>query len=187
MLLDGRDIRSLNLQWLRSQMGLVQQEPVLFAGTIADNIRYGKPDATDDEIIQAAKTANAHTFIMNPSEFPKGFETDVGEMGGQTSGGQKQRIAIARCMARSPKVLLLDEATSALDTVSEQVVQEAIDKLFEEQNCTKVTIAHRLSTIQTCDLICVVYEGKVVEKGTHEELINIPNGQYLRLVERQKL
>merc|ERR1712117_99768 len=135
----------------------------------------------------AAKSANAYDFLMNKQAFPNGFDTQVGEMGGRTSGGQKQRIAIARCMVRSPKVLLLDEATSALDTASESVVQEAIDRLFAEQECTKITIAHRLSTIQNCDLICVVYDGLVVEKGTHEELLEIPDGHYSRLVERQRL
>merc|ERR1719384_2751000 len=113
---------------------------------------------------------------MNNDEFPAGMDTDVGEMGGKTSGGEKQRTAIARCMGRNPKVLLLDEATSALDTVSEKVVQDAVDKLFLEQQCTKITIAHRLSTVQNCDMICVVYEGRVVEQGTHQELSKIQDG-----------
>lgn len=186
MLFDGHDIRELNLPWLRSQLGFVQQEPVLFQGTVADNIRYGKASATEKEIEDAAKAANAYNFIMG-EEFPKGFDTDVGERGGQISGGQKQRIAIARCMVRQPKVLLLDEATSALDTASEKVVQDALDKLFKEVRCTKITIAHRLATIQNCDVICVVYNGQIVEKGTHSELLAIKDGHYVRLAARQKL
>jgi len=186
VLFDGHDIRELNLPWLRSQLGFVQQEPVLFQGTVADNIRYGKQSATEREIEDAAKAANAYNFIMG-EEFPKGFDTDVGERGGQISGGQKQRIAIARCMVRQPKVLLLDEATSALDTASEKVVQDALDKLFKEVRCTKITIAHRLATIQNCDVICVVYNGQIVEKGTHSELLAIKDGHYVRLAARQKL
>merc|ERR1719215_2117760 len=116
-------------------MGLVQQEPVLFAGTIAENIRYGKRDASIEDVHEAAKTSNCYDFIMNKKQFPQGFDSEVGDLGGQISGGQKQRIAIARCMIRNPKVLLLDEATSALDTVSEQVVQEALDRLFEKHQC----------------------------------------------------
>ena len=143
--LDGRDLRTLNVSWLRHQIGLVGQEPVLFSGTIAENIGYGKPGATRDEIEKAAHMANAHGFIM---EFPSGFDTDVGEKGGQLSGGQKQRVAIARAMVKDPAVLLLDEATSALDTESERVVQEALDELLQKHKRTTIVIAHR------CDAKC---------------------------------
>lgn len=184
ILLDGHDIRTLNIKWLRYQMSLVQQEPVLFQGTILENIKYGKEGASDEEAMQAAKDSNAHRFIMG---FPDGYQTDVGERGTQLSGGQKQRVAIARCVVRRPKVLLLDEATSALDTESERVVQEALDALMAATKRTTLVIAHRLSTIQNSDLICVVYQGKIVEKGTHQALMQIKDGQYKRLASRQKL
>jgi len=181
---DGHDIRSLNLQWLRSVMSLVQQEPVLFAGSVLDNIKYGREGATDDDAIAAAKDANAHDFI---TKFEDQYQTSVGERGAQLSGGQKQRVAIARCMVRRPRVLLLDEATSALDTESERVVQEALDALLDKEQRTTLVIAHRLSTVQSCDAICVVYQGRVVEKGTHQELMRIPGGQYKQLAARQQL
>eukprot|EP00401_Gymnodinium_catenatum_P071701 CAMPEP_0117518808 /NCGR_PEP_ID=MMETSP0784-20121206/32325_1 /TAXON_ID=39447 /ORGANISM="" /LENGTH=1313 /DNA_ID=CAMNT_0005314745 /DNA_START=22 /DNA_END=3963 /DNA_ORIENTATION=+ len=182
--LDGHDIRTLNLAWLRLQMSLVQQEPVLFSGTILDNIKYGKEGSTDEEALKAAKDANAHNFIMG---FPEEYNTRVGERGAQLSGGQKQRVAIARCVIRAPKVLLLDEATSALDAESERVVQEALDGLLAKSQFTTLVIAHRLSTIQSSDMICVIYEGKIVESGTHNELMKIPDGQYRRLAARQQL
>lgn len=155
--LDGRDVKTLNLEWLRSQMSLAQQEPVLFQGSILDNIKYGRPDATDAEATQAARDANAHNFV---TAFPQQYNTDVGERGAQLSGGQKQRVAIARCIVRQPKVLLLDEATSALDTESERVVQEALDALLATAHHTTLVIAHRLSTIQNSDLICVISKAK---------------------------
>jgi len=182
--LDGHDIRSLNLSFLRAQMSLVQQEPVLFAGTIMDNIKYGREGATDEEALKAAKDANAHNFI---TQFTEKYNTDCGERGLQLSGGQKQRVAIARCMVRQPKVLLLDEATSALDAESERVVQEALDALLAATKRTTLVIAHRLSTIQNSDMICVVYQGTIVEKGTHSELMKITDGQYKRLAARQQL
>jgi len=177
--LDGRDICSLNRKWLRSNIGVVSQEPVLFDTTIAENIRYGKEGATMEEIEAAAKNANAHNFI---SQLPDGYNTHVGERGTQLSGGQKQRIAIARALVKSPKILLLDEATSALDTESEKIVQEALDKAREGR--TTIMIAHRLSTIQRADVIIALDSGRVVEWGTHAELMD-KEGLYYDLVTAQ--
>ena len=171
--LDGVNIQDLNIAWLRKQIGLVGQEPVLFAGTIAENIGYGKEGATMAEIEAAAKSANAHSFIET---LPSKYDTDVGEKGGQLSGGQKQRVAIARAIIKNPVVLLLDEATSALDTESERVVQEALDQLLATQKRTTVVIAHRLSTIRNATKICVIEKGQVVEQGTHEQLLAIGHG-----------
>ncbi|KAL9659657.1 hypothetical protein QQ045_024465 [Rhodiola kirilowii] len=181
ILFDGVPIDRLQLKWLRSQMGLVSQEPALFATTIKENILFGKEDATMDEVVSAAKAANAHHFI---SKFPLGYETQVGERGVQMSGGQKQRIAIARAIIKSPKVLLLDEATSALDSESERVVQEALDKASLGR--TTVVIAHRLSTIRNVDIIAVVHNGQIVEIGSHDELIQDENGVYTSLVHLQQ-
>ncbi|KAL7140951.1 hypothetical protein ABFS83_08G021500 [Erythranthe nasuta] len=166
ILLDNVDIKTLQLRWLRSQMGLVNQEPALFATTILENILYGKPDATMSEVEAASSAANAHSFI---TLLPNGYSTQVGERGVQLSGGQKQRIAIARAMLKDPKILLLDEATSALDAGSESIVQEALDRLMIGR--TTVVVAHRLSTIRNVDSIAVIQQGQVVETGTHEELI----------------
>ncbi|NXA32825.1 ABCBB protein, partial [Eudromia elegans] len=177
--LDGHDIRSLNIQWLRSQIGIVEQEPVLFATTIAENIRYGRDEATMEEIIQAAKEANAYNFIM---DLPQQFDTHVGEGGGQMSGGQKQRIAIARALVRNPKILLLDMATSALDNESEATVQEALHKV--RLGRTTISIAHRLSTVKAADVIVGFEHGRAVEKGTHEELLQ-RKGVYFMLVTLQ--
>ncbi|GLE06650.1 hypothetical protein PINS_up016044 [Pythium insidiosum] len=181
VLLDGHDLRTLNVQWLRAQIGLVGQEPVLFSGTIADNIAYGVTDreVTPAEIEKAAAMANAHDFI---TRFPEGYATQVGAKGEQLSGGQKQRIAIARAILKDPKVLLLDEATSALDSESEKVVQDALDKVVALQQRTTIIIAHRLATIQKADKICVVSGGCVAEQGTHAELL-AKQGLYARLVE----
>ncbi|XP_075602152.1 ATP-binding cassette sub-family B member 5 isoform X1 [Balearica regulorum gibbericeps] len=177
--LDGRDIRTLNVKWLRENIGIVSQEPVLFATTIAENIRYGREDISDAEIEQAAKEANAFDFI---SRLPDKFNTLVGERGAQLSGGQKQRIAIARALARNPKILLLDEATSALDTQSESIVQAALDKARTGR--TTIVIAHRLSTIRTADTIAGFEKGIVVEQGTHSELM-LQKGVYYSLVMQQ--
>lgn len=181
--LDGKDLKTLNLPWLRSQVSLVGQEPVLFGGTIADNIKYGKPDATIEEIHEAARMSNAFDFIM---QFPDGFDTDVGDRGVQVSGGQKQRIAIARSIIRNPPVLLLDEATSALDSESERVVQASLDKLLALRRRTTIVIAHRLTTIQNADLIAIVHDGRIVEQGKHDTLMQIEDGHYRNLVAKQQ-
>uniref|UniRef100_A0A671PAT3 Bile salt export pump n=1 Tax=Sinocyclocheilus anshuiensis TaxID=1608454 RepID=A0A671PAT3_9TELE len=177
--LDGHDIRGLNIQWLRSLIGIVEQEPVLFATSIAENIRYGRPGVSNDDIITAAKEANAYNFIM---DLPQKFDTLVGEGGGQMSGGQKQRIAIARALVRNPRILLLDMATSALDNESEAVVQEALDKV--RMGRTTISIAHRLSTIKNADVIVGFEHGRAVERGKHEELLD-RKGVYFTLVTLQ--
>ncbi|WVZ77543.1 hypothetical protein U9M48_025401 [Paspalum notatum var. saurae] len=179
--LDGVDIRRLRLKWLRAQMGLVSQEPALFATSIRENILFGKEDATEEEVVAAAKAANAHNFV---SQLPQGYDTQVGERGVQMSGGQKQRIAIARAILKSPKILLLDEATSALDTESERVVQEALD--LASVGRTTIVIAHRLSTIRNADMIAVMQYGEVKELGSHDELIANENGLYTSLVRLQQ-
>jgi ATP-binding cassette, subfamily B, bacterial MsbA len=163
--LDGTNIKDLNLHDLRSYIGTVPQETQLFSGTVADNIRYGKPGAGDDEVIAAAKAANAH-FV---EDFPAGYQTLVGERGVKLSGGQRQRIAIARALLKNPKILILDEATSSLDSSSESLVQEALETLM--QGRTTLVIAHRLSTIQNADQIIVLDKGQIVQRGTHAELI----------------
>ncbi|PRQ39662.1 putative xenobiotic-transporting ATPase [Rosa chinensis] len=176
--LDGIEIQNLQLKWLRQQMGLVSQEPLLFNDTIRANIAYGKDgNATEGEIIAAAELANAHKFI---SSLQQGYDTVVGERGVQLSGGQKQRVAIARAIMKAPKILLLDEATSALDAESERVVQDALDRVMVDR--TTVVVAHRLSTIRSADLIAVVKNGVIAEKGKHETLINIKDGTYASLV-----
>ncbi|KAJ7379512.1 ABC transporter B member 11 [Desmophyllum pertusum] len=177
--IDGHDIRNLNLKWLREQIGVVSQEPVLFATTIAENIRYGKDGVTQENIERATKMANAHDFI---SRLPQGYDTLVGERGTQLSGGQKQRIAIARALVKDPRILLLDEATSALDSESESIVQAALDQA--RQGRTTIVIAHRLSTVQNADVIASIQEGVVVEKGSHDELMQT-DGVYHQLVTLQ--
>ena len=177
--LDDIDLQTLNVSWLRQQVGLVSQEPVLFNDTIRANIAYGRQgEASEEEIIAAAETANAHEYI---SALPDGYNTIVGERGIQLSGGQKQRVAIARAIIKNPKVLLLDEATSALDVESERVVQEALDNVVIGR--TTVVVAHRLSTIRGADIITVLKNGTVVEKGSHGDLMQIKDGIYASLVE----
>ncbi|KAK7366955.1 hypothetical protein VNO80_08958 [Phaseolus coccineus] len=181
VLIDGKDITKLNLKSLRRHIGLVQQEPALFATSIYENILYGKEGASDSEVIEAAKLANAHNFI---SGLPEGYSTKVGERGVQLSGGQRQRVAIARAVLKNPEILLLDEATSALDVESERVVQQALDRLM--QNRTTVMVAHRLSTIRNADQISVLQDGKIIEQGTHSSLIENKNGPYFKLVNLQQ-
>lgn len=179
ILLDRVEISSLKVSWLRDQMGLVSQEPVLFSGTIRDNIAYGKhEEVTEEDIVTAARAANAHEFI---SSMPQGYNTTVGERGTQLSGGQKQRIAIARAILKDPRILLLDEATSALDAESERIVQDALNGAMVGR--TTVIVAHRLSTIQGADMIAVLKDGTIVEKGSHEMLMGIAGGAYASLVE----
>ncbi|KAK8582901.1 hypothetical protein V6N13_069667 [Hibiscus sabdariffa] len=184
ILLDGHNIKKLQLKWLRSQMGLVNQEPILFATSIKENILFGKEGASMELVVNAAKAANAHDFIV---KLPDGYETQVGQFGLQLSGGQKQRIAIARALIRDPKILLLDEATSALDAQSEKIVQEALD--HASQGRTTIIVAHRLSTIRKADLIAVLQSGRVIESGSHDELIQMNNGvggAYKKMVELQQ-
>nr|CAD1918045.1 ABCB transporter [Chrysochus auratus] len=177
--LDGKNLNELDLTWLRNNIGVVGQEPVLFGTTIRENIKYGFPAATDEDIIKAAKGANAHIFIK---KLPHGYDTLVGERGTQLSGGQKQRIAIARALVRNPSILLLDEATSALDNASEKKVQEALDSASKK--CTTIIVAHRLSTIRGANKIVVLSEGKVVEQGTHDKLMSLKS-EYYKLVTAQ--
>ncbi|KAG4395715.1 hypothetical protein GLYMA_19G016700v4 [Glycine max] len=180
--LDGVAYHRLQLKWLRSQMGLVSQEPTLFATSIKKNILFGREDANEEEIVEAAKAANAHDFI---SQLPQGYNTQVGEKGVQISGGQKQKIAIARAIIKKPQILLLDEATSALDSESERKVQEALDKIVLDR--TTIIIAHRLSTIRDAHVIIVLENGKIMEMGSHDELIQNNNGYYTSLVHFQQV
>ena len=173
--IDGNDVRDVTLKSLRNQIGIVQQDVYLFAGTVMDNILYGRPDATREEVIQAAKNANAHDFIM---ELPDGYDTDIGQRGVKLSGGQKQRLSIARVFLKNPRILIFDEATSALDNESERIVQESLEKLAKER--TTFVIAHRLSTIRNAERILVLTEDGIAEEGTHEELMNL-HGVYEKL------
>ncbi|KAF3456696.1 hypothetical protein FNV43_RR01350 [Rhamnella rubrinervis] len=181
VLIDGVDLKKLKLKFIREKIGLVSQEPVLFATTIRENIYYGKENASEEEIRTAIELANAAKFI---DKLPKGLDTLAGEHGTQLSGGQKQRIAIARAILKNPRILLLDEATSALDSESERVVQEALERVMEYR--TTVVVAHRLTTIRDADIIAVVQQGKLVEQGTHVELIKDPEGAYTQLVRLQE-
>lgn len=177
--IDGINIKDLTLHSLRDLMGLVTQDSILFNDTIKNNIKLGKQDATDDEIIAALKVANAYEFVK---DLPNGIETNIGDAGGKLSGGQKQRLSIARAVLKNPPIMILDEATSALDTESEKFVQVALENMM--QNRTSIVIAHRLSTIQKADKIVVMKKGEIVEQGTHDELLAL-NGTYSKLVMMQ--
>lgn len=179
ILIDGRDVRDFTMRSLRNNIGIVQQDVYLFAGTVMDNIRYGRPDASDEEIDLAARNANAHEFIMN---LPDGYDTYIGQRGIKLSGGQKQRLSIARVFLKNPPILIFDEATSALDNESEKVVQESLEKLAK--NRTTLVIAHRLSTIRNAERILVLTENGIAESGNHEELL-AKNGIYAELYNMQ--
>ena len=179
MSIDGVDVRDVTLESLRSAIGIVQQDVYLFGGTIRENIAYGKPGASDEEIVAAAKRASIHDFICS---LPDGYDTIVGERGARLSGGQKQRVAIARVFLRNPRILILDEATSALDNESERAIQLSLEELSRGR--TTLIIAHRLSTIRNASKIAVVEHGRVVEQGTHEELLAL-GGTYARYYEMQ--
>jgi subfamily B ATP-binding cassette protein MsbA len=179
--LDGVDIRDITKASLRGLMGLVTQDSILFNDTVRNNILLGREDATQEEIEAAARVANAHEFI---TQLPNGYETSIGDGGNKLSGGQKQRLSIARAVLKNPPIMILDEATSALDTESERLVQDALEKMM--RNRTSLVIAHRLSTIQKADQIVVMHKGKIVEQGTHEELID-HDGTYRKLVRMQQL
>lgn len=178
--LDGLSLAKLKPSWLREQIGIVSQEPILISSTIEENIRYGRPQATDDEVFNAAQAANAYDFI---TAFPEGFKTRVGEKGIQLSGGQKQRVAIARALLKDPKILILDEATSNLDTASEHLVQEALQRLMKGR--TTLIIAHRLATIKNANTIFVIHHGKIIQQGHHEDLSKDTHGLYYKLLQRQ--
>jgi ABC-type multidrug transport system fused ATPase/permease subunit len=179
--LGGSPIAEMGLFECRSKLALVPQEILLFGGSIYDNIHYGKPGAIKQDVIQAAKMANAHDFI---TAFPEGYDTVVGDRGIKLSGGQRQRIAIARAMLRNPQLLILDEATSSLDTESEQQVQAALKTLMKGR--TSIVIAHRLSTIRHADTIVVLKQGKIIEQGSHESLMGMEGGYYRRMVDQQQ-
>jgi ATP-binding cassette subfamily B protein/subfamily B ATP-binding cassette protein MsbA len=179
--IDGTDIRDIKVKDLRGLIGNVNQEAILFNDTIFNNIAFGVEGATMEEVVAAAKIANAHDFIMEKED---GYNTNIGDRGGKLSGGQRQRISIARAILKNPSILILDEATSALDTESERLVQEALDRLTTSR--TTIAIAHRLSTIKNADEICVLHEGRIVERGRHEELIAL-NGYYKKLNDMQAL
>ncbi len=180
LLIDGNDIKKIQMESLRSHIGIVNQESILFNESIRNNIAFGSPNATLEEVEKAAKIANAHDFIIKA---PKGYDTNMGDRGVKLSGGQKQRVCIARAILKNPSILLLDEATSALDTESEKLVQDALNQLMK--NRTTLVIAHRLSTIQSADWIIVLDNGKIVEEGTHQSLL-LNEGVYRKLVEMQE-
>ncbi|KAL7526190.1 hypothetical protein ACHAXR_001368, partial [Thalassiosira sp. AJA248-18] len=178
---DEHNVTDINTGWLRDHIGYVGQMPVLFAGSIRDNIKLGKPDATEEELVTAAKDSNAHDFI---SSLHSGYDTDIGVGGGLLSGGQRQRVAIARAIIKNPKLLVLDEATAALDNESEKIVQAALDRMQEINPRTTLTVAHRLETVKNCNKIVVLDNGGVKEEGSHSELLNL-KGLYHTLWTKQ--
>jgi ATP-binding cassette subfamily B protein len=180
ILIDGIDVRDYDVKFLRRQIGMVLQEPYLFHGTIADNIRYGNPEAGEREVIAAARAANAHDFIV---AFADGYDTMVGERGQSLSGGERQRISIARAILHNPRILILDEATSSVDTETEREIQQALNRLVEGR--TTFAIAHRLSTLTAADRLVVLESGKIVEQGSHAELVDRENGVYAKLFKTQ--
>ena len=180
ILVDGEPIVGLQQKKLRAQIGVVLQEPLLFQGSIAQNIAYGRPDASRSEIIAAARAANAHAFIMR---FPDGYDSEVGERGGRLSGGERQRISIARALIGNPRILILDEATSSVDTQTEYEIQEALERLIA--NRTTFAIAHRLSTLKNADRLLVLDKGRIVEEGSHAQLLAREEGVYRKLVDMQ--
>jgi ATP-binding cassette subfamily B protein len=180
-LIDGVDVRKLDSGSYREQVGIVLQEPYLFHGSVLENIRYGAPNAAFDEVIAAARVANAHDFI---SRLPHGYDTVVGERGHTLSGGERQRVSIARAVLKNPRILILDEATSSVDTETERKIQEAMDRLVEGR--TVFAIAHRLSTLRKADRLLVIQDGNLVEHGTHAELLANPNGIYTKLHQLQQ-
>ncbi len=180
ILIDGMDIRNLTMESVRRNIGIVQQDVFLFAGTVRDNILYGRPSATEEEMVEAARRANIHDYIMT---LEKGYDTEIGERGVKLSGGQKQRLSIARVFLKNPAILILDEATSALDNTTEVLIQQALDELCRGR--TTLVVAHRLSTIRNADEIAVVINGKITERGTHDELMAIEDGTYKKLYSLQ--
>lgn len=180
ILIDGNNLKDLNITSLRNLFGIVNQEPILFNDTIFNNIAFGMEHVTEDAVYQAAKIANAHEFIL---QCPDGYQTNIGDRGNNLSGGQRQRISIARALLHNPPILILDEATSSLDSESEKIVQDALDRLMKTR--TSVVIAHRLSTIYNADLICVLQDGKIVEQGNHHDLLKIEDGVYKKLYDTQ--
>ena len=181
ILIDGINIKDLKIHDLRRLIGNVNQEAILFNDTFKNNIKFGTSEATDEQVAEAARIANAFDFIMQSEE---GFNTSIGDRGGRLSGGQRQRVSIARAILKNPPILILDEATSALDTESERLVQDALAKLMKTR--TTIAVAHRLSTIRNANEICVLHEGRIIERGTHDELIG-NNGYYKKLHEMQQV
>ena len=180
ILIDGNDVADVTMESLRDKIGIVQQDIYLFNASVKENILYGRPTATDEEVINAAKRANIHDYILT---LPEGYDTVIGERGVRLSGGQKQRLSIARVFLKDPPILILDEATSALDNVTETLIQKSLDDLSEGR--TTIVVAHRLSTIKNADEIAVVSDGKIVEQGTHDELVK-KGGEYYKLYAAQK-